>query len=321
MIKINIKDIKKILLFFLVFGGYLIEISAQNDFIVSGSTWYYTYVTNGDAPWSSYKKYTFEKDTIIGTDMCKLVNVESFNPNSINKIIIKKMDNKVYYYFRDSFNLIFDFEAVETDTIKPTFLCCSSLESNGIPDSMFSARYIVTGIDVININGQFLRQYNAEIIEEDKEIINGIEIPFSTYSYLEKIGYAYEFLPIINLFPEETSSTKNLRCYEDNEIYYITDWWQQYELSCDYSNHNSFEISNMDCHIEIYPSPFRNQIIINTIEEANILVRNCQGEIVKSFYVRYGENQINMDSLLSGIYFFEIIFNRLKPQVFKIIKQ
>jgi hypothetical protein len=89
------------------------------------------------------------------------------------------------------------------------------------------------------------------------------------------------------------------------------------------SNESILEKTQDDDSVEnksfnsIYPNPFTNEIIINSLEDDFFILSNSTGIIVKEIKIRKGRNQITVDNLAKGLY-----YARFKNQLFttKIIR-
>jgi hypothetical protein len=67
----------------------------------------------------------------------------------------------------------------------------------------------------------------------------------------------------------------------------------------------SKQISAVESNIVIYPNPVRDIMNITNLESSNYTARivDMSGRVIKSFVMKNGQNQVDVASLKSGIYF------------------
>ncbi len=65
------------------------------------------------------------------------------------------------------------------------------------------------------------------------------------------------------------------------------------------------QVSSVESNIVIYPNPVRDVMNITNLESSNYTARivDMSGRVIKSFVMRNGQNQVDVASLKSGIYF------------------
>jgi len=144
------------------------QANAQIEFAPMGAEWYYTY-TFGCCPENHFNHIISEKDTIIEGSNCRVLRQYYNNSNTASeKFIIKQEQGKVYYYYQDKFNLLFDFDAEVNDIVEFSFM---------YSDTVLSARYHV---EDISINAQNLKTFTTKFIDID--------------NYEPKHGYVYAYI-------------------------------------------------------------------------------------------------------------------------------
>ena len=291
---------------------------AQTEFAPIGAEWYYT-CTFGYLP-NHFNHIISEKDTIVDGHNCRILKQYYDNSNVMNeKYIIKQESGKVYYYYQDQFNLLFDFDAKVNDTLIFSFMGVKYFFDNGnnppfySKDTIFSVRCVV---EKITTNVQNLQTFTTNILEEDR-----LELYFpSTYTYTEKMGLHSEFILKIEdiYYIPEFPPYKGLRCYSDADFSFISDEWTIMSLPCDYSFSNNINTLKEEENINIYPNPFHNNIFVFTNNKGNITITDISGKIIHHSELLNGINEISTNHFPKGIYFVKVQNNN--NQNFKIVK-
>jgi hypothetical protein len=65
------------------------------------------------------------------------------------------------------------------------------------------------------------------------------------------------------------------------------------------------QVSSVESNVVIYPNPVRDIMNITNLESSNYTAKivDMSGRVIKSFVMRNGQNQVDVASLKSGIYF------------------
>jgi len=314
----------------LIFTSFIIcfvwQVNAQTEFAPLKAEWYYTYAV-GCCPEEHFNHVVSEKDTIVGENNCRILRQYYDNSNTANgKYVIKHEQGKVYYYYQNQFNLLFDFDAEVNDIVEFTFMY--KKDDNDFPlgkDTLFSAKYRV---ESITTNAQNLRIFTTRVLEEEEEavVLSGIvDFPY-TYTYTEKIGFqellgsqAYrEFIPVFdNRAYPDIEIYRWLRCYSDTDLSFVSEKWAAKSLPCDYPITTGIN-SIKDENIAIYPNPFSDNIFVFS-NGGNIEIINISGKVVYCSELLYGINEIAMSHFLKGMYMVKIQ-NKDSIQILKIVK-
>jgi hypothetical protein len=305
-----------IVLFFIT--GWQVQGQQYSEFAPVGAEWYYTY-TNGE-PLMDCHKYRVEKDTLIDGDLCKMV-IHSFY-NTVRDTVIFKQDNgKIYYYFNEQFNLIYDYDVQISDEVVFTFKCygCDA-PGNTV---LLPVRCIVNDIQQIEING---RQYKQVFTTIDTSFENRwFHVAFNNnYDYIEGIGHLHVFMEEARSMIDLSVYTIELRCYGEDDFHYITPWWQGYDnLPCDYLGYSSINKSNPMDGISVFPNPVQNELYLTYPEIQNLVsgeILSPTGQSLLNFTIDNQNKSVNLNNLSSGIYFLKYQINE-KNIIRKIIKQ
>jgi len=286
---------------------------SQSQWAPIGAEWYYSVPNVIGNPLHSYEKYISKRDTIIDGKQCKVIVSQN------NLEIMYSEQNKVYYRFNNSFNLIYNFTAKIGDTVNFDF---KSYKQNSIElDTTYTVKCVVEKIDTIYNNEIGLKKYQTAIIpREDLDFI----VWDTKYIYSEKLGYEYDFmysLPIPSL-----GFMHNLRCYNDNDINFITDWWAGQDKDCDYTLSTSTTENNLiNEKLVFFPNPTSNFIAIKIPEQKKnenyrISIFNNIGKAVQTSTLHNEHQTIDLTGLPQGIYHISISTRELLYKPFKIIK-
>ena len=292
--------------------------NAQTEFAPIGAEWYYNCCAEGGNILRSHFNYIVsEKDTVIEGNSCRVLRRYSDNSNIANgEYIIKQEKGKIYYYYQDKFNLLFDFDAKVNDTVEFTYKYQKYHDDFPMyTDTIFSARYQV---ESITTNAQNLKTFGTKILEEDKFAVDGMEILPWYYLYSEKIGFSREFMPVLdNLAHPAEDLFPMLRCYSDADFSFISDEWAATSLPYDYSFATGINAASKDENIKTYPNPFNDNIFVFTDYDGNIEIIDVSGKIIYSSKLLKGINEIPTSYFIKGIYFAKI---QNKDSIIKILK-
>ena len=178
------------------------------DFAPVGATWHYSYTETSPPFNQSYILIESVKDTIIlGKNAKKLSQTHyqsSSNSIFLGYEFIYSDSNKVYLYKYNKFNLLYDFNAVQGDTIfviEPLFMNCGGNGDTLIP-------FLVDSVKLINISG----------FQKKIQFVTNLEIGWNFGGkFIESIGSNYFLFPTDCVAPPHIDS---LRCYNDSLLSY-----------------------------------------------------------------------------------------------------
>jgi len=316
----KIETLKKIFFVCLAFC-FAWQANAQKEFAPLGAEWYYTYA-DGHGPEEHFHNVVSEKDTIIEGHTCRILMQYYNYSNAANlKFIIKQDGGKIYFYHKNKFNLLFDFDVQVNDTVEFTFWYSKDDYNPLYGDTLFSARFQVESIIT---NTQNLKVFTTKVLKEDLQIDYwGKNVPpleYQTYSYSEKIGFHREFMPLYyNYSLTAIKRYRWLRCYSDKDFSFVSEEWVKYSLPCNYcisTGINSIKEENTT----IYPNPFNDRIFVSMNNEVDIEIIDLSGKIVYNSRLSNGISEISTTNFLKGIYLVKIQNINNSIQIFKIIK-
>jgi hypothetical protein len=310
----------------LLLTGLQMQGQEYPEFAPKGAEWYYTY-TYGCCPEKHFNHFISEKDTTVEGNDCRILR--QYFDTSITageKHIIKQEAGKVYYYYQDRFNLLFDFDTKEGDTVEFTFMYKKYDDNSpSYKDTVLSARYRVQSITV---DAQNLKTFTTKIFDEDKLANYGIEILPWYYSYTEKIGLQEilgsplncGFIPVLDNVPHPTVEYyRRLRCYSEADFSFVSDEWAATSLPCDYSISMGISVPKNENSI-IYPNPFNDYIFVFANNGGSLEIIDVSGKVIYYSRLSNGINKISTISFLKGIYFIKIQNKNNGTQIFKTVK-
>jgi hypothetical protein len=295
-------------------------LNAQTEFAPKGAEWHYTR-TFGCCPESHFNHLVSEKDTTFEGNDCRILRQYYDNSTVADeKYIIRQEQGKVYYYYQEKFNLLFDFDAEVNDTVEITFMYREyDHEIHPFEDSkdtVLSVRYLV---EDITVNAQNLKTFTARGIDEIY-YGDGTYRPPYIYVYTEKIGLHSEFIPIFdNTAHPAVDVFRWLRCYSEADFSFVSDEWAVTSLPCDYSVATGINTPK-DENIKIYPNPFNDNIFVFANNGNYLEIIDVSGKVVYCSGFSNGINKISTGHFLKGIYFIKIRNKDNGIQIFKTVK-
>lgn len=291
-----------------VFFVLLYTLTNAQNWCPQGATWTYGYFYSQGF---SYKKLSYEKDTILGTQFCKKIGVQEISnySNCLNTfdeqpIFTYAENDTVYFYLNNKFEPYLFFNAQVGDT----FQLPNPFFGGGGCDTVL--QFVVDSAGVMQINGETLRYYVAKAV--------GI----SSIKVIEKIGIVSNFF-MIPFFTCNITDVDEYYpfCYEDSSF-------GTYQLSSNITctcNHTSITDETItDNYINIFPNPANANINI-TLKHHDIhevIFYNLHGQRKNVSVSNYSkEIQIDISSFPAGVYLLHLQFSEDKRAIYKIIKE
>ena len=269
------------------------EANDKPEFAPIGAEWYYCDPDRETGnPLSEYEKFVVKRDTTIEGKTCKIIESQHSSE------IMYDENGKVFYRFGNDFKLIYDFTANVGDTIKFEFK--SHSVNSYIIDTTYQVLCVVTKIESEIIDNEKIRKFFTTLIKYDS--LNHVLWP-KYYNYLERIGFEYEFIHKISV--PTTDGPHTLRCYQDSDIQYSTDWWKLIDKPCDYKFLSiTNQISTKE--LNIFPNPAKNQLSISNptnIQIKKIELIDFSGRVVQIWRAQeLAENTLDIQHIPPGIY-------------------
>ena len=296
------------------------QVNAQTEFAPVGAEWHYTFTVGGESSTNHFNRVICEKDTIIEGNNCRVLRQYYDNSDIANeKYVIMQEQGKVYYYYQEQFNLLFDFNAEIGDTIEFTFKYQKYDLNNNWPlfkDTILSARY---EIETITTNAQNLKTFKSNILDEDKYIVENEHVLPLFYYYTEKIGHETVFIPMVDNVAHTADSHFALRCYSDADLSFVSYWWSFTSLPCDYSIVTGINTPKIE-DIRIYPNPVKDYFFIECNNLIQIKLYDMLGREVLNQHINE-KSLINISHLINGLYIIKLLSKGEIIGNSKIVKQ
>lgn len=290
---------KKSALLLILFTCTLL-VNAQ-DFAPIGSIWHYTQGTV-NPNFTTYKTLESVSDTIIlGQECRKIIEVErSFSTFNVSYHYMYSVNDSVFFYADDSFNLLYDFGANKGDTVtlgyfqthegSPLQMIIDSTSTIMVSDQERKIQYITCG--------------DGMIIEFGHHVIEGI-------------GNTSFMFPTLDF-----SLDGPLRCYQDdNTGLFLNPFHSNYgwnHLDCEEIITGINEPESKES-ISVFPNPTQSNITVRNIDRATAYrIFTTSGRILKQGIISES-TEISLTELSKGVYFIEFE-NEYRVIVRKIIK-
>jgi hypothetical protein len=265
---------------------------------------------------TGYYKTTYIGDTLIGTNLCKILDKKLYSYSPITQLDTISLPaeytysdaDKVYIYRFNSFYTLYDFSASVGDSI---IIPGTNQYSSSVCDSVGAVK--VDSVGTMLINGLSLRYisvsptptskwgWNARIVEKIGPLYN---YNSSSFSYLFPIKLDYCGMAL-DEYPEGGS----LRCYQDDGF---LPYSAGLASDCDYIATDISEQTETGKTIFIYPNPSNGEMTISTSkpleQNASFEVYDIAGRLVKSLPIDLSFTQVKISLNLSpGIYNYKLI--------------
>jgi hypothetical protein len=297
---------KNLITIFILIINFNLSINCQY-WAPKGTTWYYEQ-DDFVEPIYSFIRFKSIGDTLIKGDTAIILEESRVYIDTFTKHIYMKYDsNRVFYYHApdDEFKLLYDFNAVQGDTVKAF---CRESEFFIEPTESAEPSVIIKidSVSTMIIGGETLKvQYFTDLglccccsMKPKRKII-------------ERIGH------VRFMFPQHAWADPPyggpLRCYEDSIIglYKISD------IDCDYIS-TKVDNQKIDSNIFITPNPAKDKIFINTkIDVEYIQIFNLQGILI---FEQDNKTEIDISDLPNGIHLIKIFLRNKEFITRKMIK-
>jgi hypothetical protein len=273
------------------------------DFAPIGAKWYYRKSEGWHPPNEGYVLLESIKDTTIQDLNCRVISKTYYHSNGQNVSrlgfeYVHEKDGKVLYWRKGSFYTLYDFNAQPGDE----WTVCGSYINENLCVNDTLATIKVDSISLTKINNHVLRVLHTSSPNGNWEYPDKI---------IERIGcLSYLFpQPVICAFdiPYEAGP---LRCYSDLMFgRFRPDYYSSLNYDCDRLVHYT-GIQNQEYRFSVYPNPATNQITISNRQNINIksveLIDNTGRKIKQWENLSFGENVLNLENILPGVYFLRI---------------
>ncbi len=300
--------------FLFILNGY-----CQNWY-PDGATWYFNKQQLLTFPAHGYTKMIVTGDTVIESRITKKIASTAHNFHTGEQEFIKQYfmveeDSKIFHWTGSEFRLMYDFTLNPGDTL-----------------DLEVVNFDCDSVSPITVDSTVIKKING----------NSIEVQYVSYTefwpygnpnrykisdmIFKKIGRIEEFIyePICRM---DSAPIENLllRCYEDSEISFKSEWWLKFfsNTPCDTLIDGSVGIqqNEMAEEIKIYPNPFREllNLSVPTSKINSVVLLNSFGRKIGEFRPENIFFQLDTRSLQEGVYFIQITTGNFS-ETMKIVK-
>lgn len=269
-------------------------VSAQS-WGTDGAEWYYSIPDPAlNSPWYDYENFWIEKDTIIKNESCKLIQ-----SNKDSSLIFLYKYDRVYLYFLDTFNLIYDYNVKIGDTVVFNIPAVTRQSFN--LDTIINIECTLEYLDSFLIDNLFIKEFQFPL-DTHNEDLDYLVWP-SSYNYNSFVGFYTEF--IFNLNHPSIDPITDIRCYSDQNINYQADWWTESGEPCDYEYKTQVAVKSyyIESDVNVFPTVSHNYFTIELPKGSttvSMVIADLMGKIVVqedlSNHIHFGE------SLSPGVY-------------------
>jgi hypothetical protein len=214
---------------------------------------------------------------------------------------------RVYFWKDDQLHLIYDFTVTIGDSVDIDF-----------GDSWSRRVGVVVQDTLVPVGGDSLRKITCDLFTIDSSW--GV-VDTHTYVYAERIGVLPEtdfFLwePVVPVSPGmftvgEPVDRGWLRCYEDSEISYKSDYFQSFNVPCDYTQPVNIEQVEAQGW-RVYPNPSRGEMTVAAPQEVattahQVQMWDAQGRMVMRQRVQGAEARLSLAGHAPGLYVLRVL--------------
>ncbi|MEA3318124.1 MAG: T9SS type A sorting domain-containing protein [Bacteroidota bacterium] len=282
------------------------NISAQDiEWAPIGAKWYFNYTNMYGV--QEYFIYESTKDTVIKNQNCRKLKITHFNADGNSSHwgdeFINQESEKIFYFYEDTFLLLYDFSLNVGDTLKV------NLNSKIFPnfsDTAYTA-HIVDSVGSMIINGIELKTQYLSLA--DDRIYGENDLCFHRV-IIEKVGNL-ELLfgePVVRV--EMPPFYGPLRCYQDESIYFNVNGNEPCDtiitsITLLEENHNT---------INIFPNPTKDHLNIKFKEPCNshIVIYDINGNVLlNKKSINTNRISLSINDFKTGFYFMKIMIEEI----------
>lgn len=225
--------------------------------------------------------------------------INNLNFRKVGDYLMHQNGGKIYYWFGDSLNLVYDFEAEVGDTVNLNLLSCLG--------GVINLSVKVDSVGFIVVSGQTLKRVVTNSLPSDPFL--HWFFPDGSYTYIEKIGRPHGVVienlppcvPILGYYPPW------LRCYSDSGIDYKSPRFLSFgDFDCEYQPPTSVKETNQ-LTWSVGPNPTSGMISIQTNETVvEMRLFNPTGQCLLSKTLLQ-EKTLDISAFPSGVYWLQAL--------------
>ena len=285
----------------LILAGKTTVAYSQTEWFPIGAKWCYE-IWRFQPERGTYFLFTVEKDTVVDGKNCRVIRGE----NSLD--IVYEEEGRIYYYFNGKFRKIYDFNAKVGDTVEFEFKTQSPSSSS--LDTTIVLPFRIESIPTKIIDGVELREVRTNFVHDGTK-----GSVYTQHIYIEKIGVVHPYIiscdggpfPVMPNLPTTADHVTRLQWYQDHDIEYIGVQGLDSPCDCKPPPANITQKENIPHDVIVFPNPVQEVLTISgEARTVAITIYDVTGRVVleKKELLPY---EINVEHLLSGIYFIRIL--------------
>ena len=270
----------------------LTDIYVIEQFPPDQSEWYYEILNNNGS--ITYQHLEYAADTTIGNERPKVIvrSNTQYDRDTITKVTheyVYEENGIVYWWNKDleKFTTLYDFTA----NIGDEWEIKVGMES------------LIMHVDTVENHEYEGKTYRMLRVSDPEDLFSG--------DIVCGIGHLTSFFPERLMNQGKNFRVEGLRCYWVGEelVYHDGD------EDCDaiYAElHNVIEEPTNDAAFAVYPNPANNILFVQTLHatslptEQEYRITNFMGQILLQGHINVDDQQINIESLPSGMYFITV---------------
>lgn len=275
----------------------VVDLKAQN-WAPTGSFWSYSLPSIN--PRGDYHTFTSERDTTINGLSAKIVVHRKSTGDFIANEIIHDRNDSVFYYQDGKLQLLYSFAVNKADTVSLNIRSTGRVNN----DTILDVSFVVRALTSMNVGGTSLR-----VVEGDILVIPGYENDYNwpnTMQYVDKVGTLNGrtyLIPTIEL--HGVPETPRLRCYQDSNLDFVTDFWKESNNQPCKSIVGVTDLPISPQLVKLFPNPCKNTLNIDgLVDEGNYLISiyNSLGKLSMQFSNTSSQTSFDVSNLGLGFY-------------------
>lgn len=284
---------------------------SQTEWAPINAEWYYNY-REGFSPETGYYYMQSVKDTVIDSKYCKVLSRKFINSKGvefdegISIIYQDTQENKIYRFLFGSFYLLYDFSKEKGDTL---------IIKEPYSESSYDS--IVMVVDSVREEEVSTSNY-LKTIHLKRLYTSNLALDFDG-KIIEKVGNLGYFFPF-NQLSCDSGCPLPLRCYNDNQVNFVSKEPYVLPVACDFTFTGSDVIVDMD--IRLTPNPCNGIFSIETTRTKSLFVNiySSSGQIIfQDKMIDETKRSFDISIHPSGIYYLKI-YDKERSSIKKLIK-
>jgi hypothetical protein len=251
-------------------------------------------------PYLEFREWISIGDTLVSGQICTIIQNSgtSVTGDNSHRLITYEDSNRVYWYNKNQFTILYDFNKNTGETWTTMEDTCEVVVT-------------VDSTSFVIINGFTLK---VQYISTSVSAFRG-----KVLQYIGHLGQpSPDFnLPCYNIQPDG-NYYRGLRCYQDTLIGYYN---FGISPSCEYTTTGTDNLENT-LRFQIYPNPSSNYLTIaaEISKEVEFKIYNSLGQLIKEGILDSRNSIIYTDKLTNGLYVLKLIGSNASAEKYFIVR-